>query len=172
MNEPKSTSDEAWLSLVFREYELPLMGYATHLMGDADRASDVVQDTFVRLCRQPREQVEDRVRKWLYTVCRNRAFDILKKENRMKTLDDVQASQQVSRDDDPQIQVQHRETAAHAGTLMEKLPDHQREVIRLKVQSGLSYREISDLTGLSVGNVGYLLHTGLKSIRNRLATIE
>lgn len=165
-------SNETWLSLVFRENEVPLMGYVTHLMGDADRAGDVVQDAFVRLCKQPRDHVEGRVRQWLYTVCRNRALDILKREKRMKTLDDAHASHQQSRDTDPQIQVQHRESAAKAGSLMKKLPDRQQEVIRLKVQSGLSYREISELTGLSVSNVGYLLHTGLKTIRNRLATIE
>ena len=100
------------------------------------------------------------------------ALDILKKEKRMKTLDDAHASNQESRDADPQLQAQRRESAAQAGSLMEKLPNHQREVIRLKVHSGLSYREISELTGLSVSNVGYLLHTGLKSIRTRLATIE
>ena len=169
---PAAMSDEAWLSVVFRENEVPLLGYATHLMGDADRAGDVVQDAFVRLCDQPREQLEGRVRQWLYTVCRNRALDILKKERRMKTLDDAQASSQLSRDTDPQVQAQRRESAARAGTLMDDLPDRQREVIRLKVHSGLSYREISELTGLSVSNVGYLLHTGLKSIRSRLATIE
>ncbi|MCG8653854.1 MAG: RNA polymerase sigma factor [Pirellulales bacterium] len=172
MTRSNSMSDEAWLSQVFRENEIPLMGYATHLMGDADRASDVVQDTFVRLCRQDRRQVQDRVRKWLYTVCRNRALDILQKEKRMKTLDDAQAGRQKSRDDDPQLRAQRQETAAQAGSLIDDLPDHQREVIRLKVHSGLSYREISELTGLSVSNVGYLLHTGLKSIRARLATIE
>lgn len=167
-----SLSDEAWLSQVFRDHEVPLMGYATHLMGDADRAGDVVQDTFMRLCKQPRDQIEDRVRKWLYTVCRNRALDILKKEKRMKTLDDAHASGQPSRESDPQLRAQHKESAACAGTLMNRLPDRQREVIRLKVQSGLSYREISEVTGLSISNVGYLLHTGLKSIRNTLATIE
>lgn len=165
-------SDEAWLSRIFQEYEVALMGYATHLMGDADRAGDVVQDTFVRLCRQQRGEIESRVRQWLYTVCRNRALDILKKENRMKKLDDLQASHQPSRDADPQAAAQRRESAAQAGSLMDKLPGNQREVIRLKVQGGLSYREISELTGLSVSNVGYLLHTGLKTIRSRLATIE
>ena len=90
----------------------------------------------------------------------------------MKTLDDAQAGRQKSGDDDPQLRAQRQETAAQAGSLIDDLPDHQREVIRLKVHSGLSYREISELTGLSVSNVGYLLHTGLKSIRARLATIE
>ncbi len=171
MNDSNPISDEAWLSLVFREHQRQLVGYATHLLGDADRASDVVQDTFVRLCRQPRDQVQEHVRQWLYAVCRNRAMDILKKENRMRTLDDAGATQ-TSRDGDPQLAAQRRDSAEQASTLMDGLPTNQQEVIRLKVESGLSYREISELTGLSISNVGYLLHTGLTSIRTRLATIE
>ncbi len=165
-------SDEAWLSDVFREHELPLMGYATHLLRDPDRASDVVQDTFVRLCKQPREQIQDSVRQWLYRVCRNRAFDVLKKEQRMTTLSDARAASQQSRERDPQIQAERCDDADQAARLIDDLPKRQQEVIRLKVQGDLSYREISEITGLSVSNVGYLLHVGLKSVRTRLAAIE
>ena len=172
MNQINDKSDEAWLTQVFREYELPLMGYATHLLGDADRASDVVQDTFVRLCKQPRQKVEDCVRQWLYRVCRNRAFDVLKKEQRMKSLSDAHAADQQSREGDPQVDAERCDDAGQAASLINDLPTRQQEVIRLKVQSGLSYREISELTGLSVSNVGYLLHVGLKSVRTRLAAIE
>ena len=148
------------------------MGYATHLLGDPDRAADVVQDTFVRLCKQPREQIQDCARQWLYRVCRNRAFDVLKKEQRMKTLSDAQAAGQQSREGDPQIRAERCDDAGQAASLISELPARQQEVIRLKVQGGLSYREISELTGLSVSNVGYLLHVGLKSVRTRLAAID
>ena len=67
---------------------------------------------------------------------------------------------------------ERRDSARQIQQLVAHLPANQQEVIRLKVEGGLSYREISDLTGLSISNVGYLLHTGLKSIRTRLATIE
>ena len=170
--EPRRQGDAAWLAEVFRENELPLMGYAMHLLGDRERASDVVQDTFVRLCKQPRDQVQDRVRQWLFRVCRNRALDIMKKESRMKTLDDAKASLQISRDGDPSSIAEMAERHANAQSLLAKLPPRQQEVIRLKIHGGLSYREISELTGLSVGNVGYLLSTGLKLVRNRLATAE
>ena len=170
MNDPNHQSDEAWLSRVFREHELPLMGYATHLLGNADRASDVVQDTFMRLCKQPREQIQDGVRQWLYRVCRNRALDVLKKESRMKTLDDANASAQVSRERSPMQTAEGKEDCAVASSLLAELPKRQQEIIRLKVQGGLSYREISDLTGESVSNVGYLLSTGLKTVRLKLVT--
>ena len=90
----------------------------------------------------------------------------------MKTLDDAKASIQISRDGDPSSKAELAERHASALGLLSKLPVKQQEVIRLKIHAGLSYREISDLTGLSVGNVGYLLSTGLKLVRTRLATTE
>ena len=51
---------------------------------------------------------------------------------------------------------------------LDKLSANQREVIRLKFQQGMSYKEISEVTGLSSGNVGFLIHTGLKRMRSLL----
>lgn len=165
---PHPQDDRAWLREVFRQYEGSLTRYATRLLGDADRASDVAQDSFLQLCRQPRKKVEERVRSWLFTVCRNRAMDILKKENRMRALSDDLAGKCESAAPRPGAALERRETAGQAGAILEGLPVNQREVIRLKVQDGLSYREISEVTGLSVSNVGFLLHKGLKAIRDGL----
>ena len=52
--------------------------------------------------------------------------------------------------------------------LLSTLPKNQREVIRLKFQNELSYREISEVTGLSPSNVGFLIHRGLRLLRERL----
>ena len=41
-------------------------------------------------------------------------------------------------------------------------------MIRLKFQHGLSYKQIAEVTQLSVSNVGFLIHTGLKALRERL----
>jgi RNA polymerase sigma-70 factor (ECF subfamily) len=168
MSEP-DRDDAAWLQTVVCRYEPQLVRYAARLLGDVDRARDVVQDAFLRLCREPRKASEDRVRAWLFTVCRNRAFDVLKKENRMTTLSEDQARDCTSRDGDPAVAVQRREAAGKAAAVLDTLPSNQQEVIRLKVQNGLSYREISEVTGLSVSNVGFLIHKGMKTIRERLA---
>ena len=45
---------------------------------------------------------------------------------------------------------------------------NQREVIRLKFQNDLSYKEIAEVTGLSATNVGFLLHVALKKLRELL----
>ena len=54
--------------------------------------------------------------------------------------------------------------------VVERLPKNQREVIYLKFQNDLSYKEISDITQLSVTNVGFLIHTAIKALRKELLT--
>ena len=68
----------------------------------------------------------------------------------------------------PVALAERNDSAAQVLGLVERLPANQQEVIRLKFQSGLSYREISRVTGLTVSHVGVLIHTGLKSIRIKL----
>ena len=55
---------------------------------------------------------------------------------------------------------------------MEGLPANQREVLRLKFQGGMSYKEIASALELSVSNVGFLLHSGLKRLRKSLAVAK
>ena len=52
---------------------------------------------------------------------------------------------------------------------LESLDDRSRELIRLKFNEDLSYKEISACTGLTVGHVGYLLHHALKAVADELA---
>ena len=162
--------DAAWLHDIVRQYEGPLVRYAQRLLGDSHRARDVAQDTFLRLCRQPRAKIEKAVQQWLFTVCRNRAMDVLKKEKRMTALSDQQATECVSPEAGPALRLEQQEAAGQATAVLGTLPVNQQEVIRLKVQEGLSYREISEVTGLSISNVGFLLHRGLKTIRERMCT--
>ncbi len=48
------------------------------------------------------------------------------------------------------------------------LPKNQREVIRLKFEHDLSYKEIAAITGLSATNVGFLIHTAIQTLRKAL----
>jgi RNA polymerase sigma-70 factor (ECF subfamily) len=169
MTGPPIDVDPAWIRSAVERFEGPLTLYAARLLGDAESARDVVQDTFLRLCAQARGQVEPRLAEWLFTVCRNRALDVLRKESRMTQLSEEQVSVRTSPDPGPPEVAERRETTARALQLLDALPPGQREVIRLKFQNGFSYQEISRISGYSVGNVGYLIHVGLKTIRGQLA---
>lgn len=151
-----------------RAYADPLTNYAQGFLGDGERARDAVQDTFVKLWREPEAAQRAGVRPWLYAVCRNRCLDILRKEKRMVFVQQVPETVDESAPPDLHATTQERTTALLS--LVESLPPHQREVVRLKFFHGLSYREISAATQLSESNVGFLLHTALKSLRQRAAT--
>jgi len=164
--------DSGWIRAVLTQHERSLTLYATRLLGDVERARDVVQETFLRLCNQEREVVEAKVDVWLFTVCRNLCHDVFRKESRMTSLEDTKAEERSETAATPVQAAETRDSLSHILETMTFLPEKQQEVLRLKFQHGLSYQEISRVTQESIGNVGWLLHVGLKSLRERLATSE
>ena len=159
---------ERFVEEALARYEGPLLGYAMGIVHDLDRARDVVQDTFIRLYQQDRDKVGRGLKAWLYTVCRNRALDILRKERRLVAVNEEKLKGTEERVASPDHSMDWGERVSLVMATLEKLSDNQREVIRLKFQQNLSYREISEATGLAAGNVGFLLHTGLKRLRSLL----
>jgi RNA polymerase sigma-70 factor (ECF subfamily) len=157
-----------WIRCLLSAHEGSLLRYAARILGgDVERACDVVQDTFMKLCQKDPEELRGHEAEWLFTVCRNRALDVRRKEIRMRTMGD-ETIDAASRDPAPGEALEREESARQVLQAFAGLPDNQQEVLRLKFQGGLSYREISRVTSLSVTNVGFLIHTGLKSIRTRL----
>ncbi|MBK1854256.1 sigma-70 family RNA polymerase sigma factor [Verrucomicrobiaceae bacterium 5K15] len=150
------------------EFESPLIGYAKTIVHDLDRARDVVQDTFIRLYQQDAGKVNDGLKSWLFTVCRNRALDVLRKEKRMVPTDEDLLAAQDSGTDSPATITVAQERVEQVKACISKLPENQATVILLKFEKGYSYQEISDQTGLSTGNVGFLIHTGMKRLRSIL----
>lgn len=156
-----------WVLAAVEQYEAPLVLYAARLLKDLDLARDAVQETFVRLCRENPRELDGHLAEWLFRVCRTRALDFRRKEKRMAPLTAEQAARPAVTPA-PQEAGELHEDAAAALRLLATLPDNQQEVIRLKFQHGLSYKEISRVTGLQIGNVGFLMHTGLKTLRGQL----
>lgn len=159
-----------WIAEAVREHQAPLVRYVARLLGgDLARAQDVVQDAFVRLWRQSEADVRGHVVEWLYTVCRNRAVDVVRKEGRMRAFAEGEAENVTAAGTRPGRALEAEETRAAVLGLIERLPPNQQEVIRLKFQSGFSYKEISRITKLSVSNVGYLIHMAVKQLRADMA---
>ncbi len=162
--------DSNWVSSVLAEYEQPLTRYTAHITGDIEKAREVVQDTFLKLCRQNPAQVRTHLTQWLYTVCRNGALDVRRKERRMTGISDAQIQLQAHPGPELSRAFEEEEQLSEVLNVLKTLPANQQEVIRLKFQSDLSYLEISQITNLTVSNVGFLIHTGLKTIRERVRT--
>jgi RNA polymerase sigma-70 factor (ECF subfamily) len=170
-----SSVDASELPALLDRYERPLVRYAWSILGDLEAARDVVQETFIRLCRselggargEGRRATDDGVCRhteaWLFTVTRNLSIDHQRKLSRIVYM--PQTEDRTADEPGPGAVLEAQETRDSIFGLLEHLSDNQREVIRLKFQNDLSYKEIAAITQLSVTNVGFLLHTGLKKLR-------
>ena len=148
-----------------RDYESALVHYTSGLLnGDWDSARDVVQEAFLKLCRQDPELVETNVKSWLYTVCRNRAYDLLRRDQRWQMNND--ALEHIAQSaPDPSESADRSDTGREILDCLQALPANQQDVVRLRFQQNLSYREISTITGVSTGQVGFLLHEAMRRLR-------
>ncbi len=156
-----------------REHESALVGHAYGILHDLDLARDAVQDALLRLYQQPEGKVTQvTVKSWLYTVVGNRCIDMLRKNRRLVSLDSLERHQSEqllsteNENEETDSSEDAKENLQKVVQLFTRLPANQQEVLRLKFQGELSYKEISEATGLSVSNVGFLIHTALKRLRS------
>src|SRR3954447_7360827 len=110
--QPTTADHGPWVRAAVDRFEGPLTLYAARLLGDAEAARDVVQETFLRLCVQDRGPVEGHLAEWLFTVCRNKALDVLRKEGRMARLSDEHGQVLSSPEPGPPSILEQQETVA------------------------------------------------------------
>ncbi len=160
-----------WVAAMFARFEVPLVAYVRRrLWGDVEAARDVVQDAFVKLCQEAWPDIEPHATAWLYRTCRNRAIDFSRREGRMSaihTTADVAKLQDPNRSGpDDCVERDEQFDQLRAGVV--RLTEQQQEVLRLRLHDGLSYRQIAEVTGLTVTNVGYHLHQAISQLRVRV----
>jgi RNA polymerase sigma-70 factor (ECF subfamily) len=162
---------------VVARYECSLLRYARQLGCDADEAEDVVQETFLRLHRQVKKQGHESIQSptsWLYRVAHNLVRDIGRRKGRQKNLRQHMVEQELTNPDQSVdltsglADMMQRDAVARAMDELQRLPEHQKQVILLKIIEGMKLREISEITGTSIGNVSYRLNQGLGEMARRL----
>ncbi|MGL4419537.1 MAG: RNA polymerase sigma factor [Gemmataceae bacterium] len=156
-----------WVTQAARQFERPLLAYVRRFVVDEHRGRDIVQDAFLQLLKQPRETIEPRLAEWLYTVCRRRAIDIHRKENRMSGFSETLDPPSLRAE--PGAAIEQADTTQAVFAQLAQLPGNQQEAVRLRFQQQFSYREIGSIMGLSESHVGVLLHQALTSLRRTFA---
>jgi len=168
MTDDGGSDRSAWIGEALRRFEGPLLRYAGSITRRGDLARDVVQDAFLRLCKESPAELNGRLGPWLFAVCRNLAIDVRRKDERMQTLTQGSIAESSALSHDAESAIERHESGHEVLRLVGDLPDNQQEVIRLRFQGGLSYKDIAAVTGLSVGNVGFLLHTAIATLRTKM----
>jgi RNA polymerase sigma factor (sigma-70 family) len=164
---PRHQDSGEWVRSAHELYARSLLRYCHHLTRNTELAQEIVQETFLRLCRQSEPIGEPRLKCWLFAVCRNQAIDSSRRNQRMNAIaiNDFHALDTAAT---PFDQLAASEAKQHVLDLIEELPANQQELLRLKFQAGMTYKEIEEVTGLSTNYIGVLLHTAISKLRVRL----
>ena len=158
-----------WLSGVVRDFERSLSRYAQSITRNAEQALDAVQETFLLLVEHAAEVDRARPAPWLFTVCRSKAIDLLRRDGKMEAHSYEDLAQRASADPPADAAAVSREDSMEVAGLLALLPPREQEVVRLKFQEGLRYKEIAVVTGLSVSHVGVLIHEAMARLRRHRA---
>ncbi len=160
---------------VSRLYETALLRYAARLLNDASVAQDIVQLVFLRYlrCCERITLTPATVKSWLYRVTHNLAVDHIRHEQRrVRNESEGVATLRERRQHDEEDQALHADRCRRVLDCLPQLPRPEREILILRLQQGLSYREIAHVTGRSEGNVGCLLHHAVEKMKRLCSESE
>jgi RNA polymerase sigma-70 factor (ECF subfamily) len=156
---------------LFVALESPLLAYAIRFVCQVERAEDIVQEAFMRLHAQFEDVREPK--KWLYRTVHNLALNHLRDSGKIVSLDLKGDAGETIDTTDPQPlpdeQIARLEGIGLVRLSLETLDKRSRQLVQLKFNEGLSYKEIARRTGLTVSHVGYLLHHAIKAVADELA---
>lgn len=158
----------------FQECYDDLLRFLTRRMGDAARAVDVAQDTYVRLATTPEVDADVREpRAYVFRVARNMAIDTLR---RHRLRDDFE------RDEDeglavadagptPEARLMDRQSLHALDAALADLPAKVRQALLLSRLEGATHAQIAARLGVSESMVAKYLAQALKHCRQRLQTL-
>lgn len=162
------------LEAILAAYEARLLAYVARIIGNPSAAEDIVQDTFIKLAADWKGEFIDgpAMSSWLHKVAHSKAVDWVRREVRLNKLHEEHQKERGEHELPlPQHGGENRVSPEIVLKLEEallRLQDKEREVVLLKIYEELSYKEISEQTGLSETNVGFILHTAMKKLAKSL----
>ena len=164
--------------LLVVKYQRRVERLVGRMVRDVDLVQDIAQETFIRAYRAlPNFRGESAFYTWLYRIAVNKSIDHLRSKKRKKRFAFLtslfhDSGEPISDAGDfvhPGVVAENREKAAMLYKAIEKLPETQRVAYLLSETGGLSYAEISEITGSSVSSIESLLFRARKNLRSILA---
>ena len=144
-------------------YSRRIVNYVYRIIGDRDRAEDLLQDTFIRVYRNiDRFDQKRKFSTWLYTIATNLAKNELRNTGRSPLMyfqnlfyrkEDKKMFEAVDQADKPDDQLYKSQLKNLVAKAVEKLPERHRLVFTLRETEGKSYEEIAEILDCNIGTV-------------------
>lgn len=149
--------NEAFDTLLMRHKDR-LYSYIFYIVHNADIADDLFQETFVKAImtiRQGRYVETGKFYAWLTRIAHNLIIDQFRTEKNENTISNEEAGTDLFNnaalsDSSTESRLIAEQTLNDVCRLIEHLPENQREVVHMRYYQNLSFKEISDITGVSI----------------------
>ena len=169
-----SGEENALSDLIYR-HQSRLYGFIFSKIQDRDAAEDVFQDTFIKVIRTlelGNYNEQGKFLPWVMRIAHNLVIDYFRKNNRMpkfKNKGDFDIFS-VLYDLDPNVehQIVDSQITEHLRNLLNRLPDEQQIVIKMRIYQDMSFKEISENTGVSINTALGRMRYGLINLRKMI----
>lgn len=149
--------------IFFRKWYMPLGMYAMRIVGDADDAEDLVENTFVKAWQAIQDGRKlDNFRSYMYLLVRNECIDFLRKK---KNLADVSEIPDVEEET-----IDTSERDARIWRAMDELPEKCREIFLMSKRDGMSNEDIAEELDISIKTVKNQMTKAYTRLRESLST--
>lgn len=146
---------------------------ALRMMGNRESAEEVTEDVYLQVWRRAcdYDPARGKVTTWLYTLCRSRAIDQLRRRPPLVTGSEVELQEISDQGDggaDPFDTVSGLEQGSALHAALRTLGVVERQLLSLAYFKGLSHQEIAGHTGMPLGTVKTVLRKAVQALRERL----
>ena len=172
--------DSAAMETLFLRYRQSVYSWLLRMTGDVTEAEDIYQDVWLKVIRHAADYRSGSFRAWLWQIVRNKTTDRMRKMSPSLILDSPISAEGESQetivdqlsDDraaDALMQIEEVERQRVVCEAIEALPMAQREVVLLRINGELSFKEIADMLAAPMGTVLARMHKAVKSLKDTLA---
>ncbi|MFL5328431.1 MAG: RNA polymerase sigma factor [Gemmataceae bacterium] len=169
-----AAGDRHALDELFRRHRQPAYRVAFRLLGQEADALDAVQEAFIKVITHL-DGFERRssFKTWLMRVVTNAALDLGRKRSRRATLPEMDEGGEVDAGvltwDDPTRGLENADLRKALNKALAELPDVQRQTLVLHVEGELSYKEVAEVLGISIGTVMSRLFYARQKLKSALS---
>jgi RNA polymerase sigma-70 factor, ECF subfamily len=168
-----ATGDRQALNELFRRHRVPAYRVAYRLLGNEADALDAVQEGFVKaLTNLKRFEGRSSFKTWLLRVVSNAALDLGRQRGRRENASAADPADGEGGPlvwDDPTLGLERDDLRRALDAALARLPESQRQTFVLHVDADLSYREVAEAMGISIGTVMSRLFYARQKLRAALA---
>ena len=153
---------------IFSLYQKRIYNFCLHLSQSSDDARETVQRVFVALWEQ-RVQVDENksLASYLYTIARYMAYQEFRQQVYKKAAFDHFILKSIDLNESTKDEVLYNELLSFLESVIERLPERQREIFKLSRFSGLTYRQIADQLNITENTVDTQIRRALEFVRDK-----